>query len=188
MKTEERTPQGTVRVSDLSEAAVIRRGAASLRQEIGHLSAALGRLMVGAGVAAALIEDDKPMYQIPDDVQVATVIEFFSQAAQAGLTADQTLMLLLDYLSGGLIRDDQALKHQAQMIAVMNERGRLHELKNRAETTRAVLHILRDGSHRWESYARGLAGGGGYGGYAEGAADAIEREVMELAEDGSGGL
>ena len=186
MKTEERTSQGVVRVSDLSEAAVIRRGAASLRQEIGNLSAELGRLMVGAGVAAAMIEDARPMYQIPDDVEMTTVIAFFSQASQVGLTADQALMLLLDYLSTGLIRDNEALKHQAHMVGIMNERGRLHELKNRAETARAVLHVLRDGSHRWEAYARGLAGGGGYGGYAEGAADAVEREVMELAQGGDG--
>lgn len=186
MATEERAARGMVRVSDLSEAAVIKRSAAALRQEIGNLSAALGRLMVGAGVAAALLEDTKPMYQFPEDVQVATVIEFFSQAEQARLTADQALMLLLDYLSIGLIRDDRALRHEAQMIAVLNERGRLHELKGRAETARAVLHVLRDGSHRWEAYARGLAGGGGYGGYAEGAADAVEREVMVLAQGGDG--
>ena len=188
MGTEERASRGMVRVSDLSETAVIRRGTASLRQEIGNLSAALGRLMVGAGVAAALIEETGPMYRLPDSVQMATVIEFFSQAEQTGLTADQTLMLLLDYLSTGLIRDDEALKHQAHMIAIMNERGRLHELEGRAQTAREVLHVLRDGSHRWEAYARGLAGGGGYGGYAEGAADAAEREVMEIAEGGSGDI
>ena len=184
MDTQDKAQRTMVRVSDLSEAAVIRRGTASLRQEIGRLSTELGRLMVGAEVAAALIEETSPMYQIPDDVRAATVGEFFLQAEQAGLTAGEALMLLLNQLSIGLIHDDEALRHEAHMIAVLNERGRILELKDRAETARAVLHVLRDGSHRWEEYRRGLCGRGSYGSYAEGAADTAEREIIELAEGG----